>query len=416
MKKIVIIGTLDTKSEAIFLVKKQIEVRGCQGLILDISVGSKPMASPDISAEEIARLGGGHIDNIWGNPDRREINKIVTDGAIKKLDELYGNGDLDGVISIGGAGGTLMGTNIMKSLPFGVPKFMVSANAGLRGFASRSFGHSDITMMHTVVDIIGMNDVLSLLLKQAAAAICAMVETDRLIAPDIEGKPKVAVCELMISSETMNRLKTMLEERGYRTVNFMATGVSDTAMEEFIERGLFDAVIDLSPGNIMDGLIEGGTLIASPTRFEAAGKRGIPQVIGPAGLECITPRRSAYIPEYETRKSYRPDKLRVLLRSNVEELTRAAKILAGKLNKSRGPVRFLIPSKGWSNLDGPGRPLDDPEADQAFVNVLKQELKPEIEVKEINAWMEDPIFTTAICDALDEMMNEWISLKSVGII
>jgi len=406
LKKIVIIGTLDTKSEAIFLVKKQIEARGCQGLILDISVGSKPMASPDISVEEIVRLGGAHIDNIWGNPDRRKINKIVTDGAIKKLNELYDNGDLDGVISIGGAGGTLMGTNIMKSLPFGVPKFMVSANAGLRGFASRYFGHSDITMMHTVVDIVGINDVLTVLLKQAAAAICAMVETDHFIVSDIEGKPKVAVCELAISAETMNRLKTMLEERGYRTVNFMASGVSDTAMEEFIERGLFDAVIDLSPGNIMDGLIEGGARIASPTRFEAAGKRGIPQVIGPAGLEFIAPRRSAYIPEYKTRKSYRPEKLRVLLRSNVEELTRAAKILAGKLNKSKGPVRFFIPSKGWSNFDGPGRPLDDPEADQAFVNVLRQELKPEIEVTEINAWMEDPVFTTAICDALDEMMNK----------
>ena len=405
LKKIVIIGTLDTKSEAIFLVKQQIEARGCQGLILDISVGSKPKASPDITAEEIARLGGGHIDHIWGNPDRRKINKIVTDGAVKKLNALYGSGDLDGVISIGGAGGTLMGTNIMKSLPFGVPKFMVSANAGLRGFASRSFGYSDITMMHTVVDIIGMNDVLSILMKQAAGAICAMAETDRDMGSDIQDKPRVAVCELMISAATMNRLKTMLEERGYRTVNFMATGVSDTAMEEFIERGLFDAVIDLSPGNIMDGLIEGGTLMATPTRFEAAAKMGIPQIIGPAGLECITPRRSAYIPEYETRKSYRPDKLRVLLRSNAEELTQAATVLAGKLNKSKGPVKFLIPTKGWSSLHGPGRPLDDPEADQAFVNVLKQELKPEIEVEEINAWMEDPIFATAICDALDEMMR-----------
>ena len=303
------------------------------------------MAIPDITAEEIARLGGGLINNIWGNPDRQKINKIMTDGAIKKVNELYSTGDLDGVISIGGAGGTLMCTNIMKSLPFGVPKFMVSANAGLRGFASRYFGHYDITMMHTVVDIVGVNDMLNILLKQAAAAICAMVETDRLdMVSDVESKPRVAVCELMISAETMKRLKTMLEEKNYKTVNFMATGVSDTAMEEFIERGLFDAVIDLSPGGIIDGLIKGGTRMASPTRFEAAGKKGIPQIIGPAGLECITPRRSAYIPEYKTRKSYQPDKLRVLLRSNVEELTRAAKSLAGKLNKSRGPVRFLIPS------------------------------------------------------------------------
>ncbi len=405
MKKICIIGTLDTKSEAIFFVKREIEARQCQGFILDISVGSKPEALPDISAEEIARLGGGRIEDIWGNPDRPKINKIVTDGAIKKLQELYNRGDMDGVISIGGAGGTLMGTNIMKSLPFGVPKFMLSANAGLRGFAARSFEHYDITMMHTVVDIIGINDMLIPLLRQAAAAICAMSEAGGFVENTHDGKPRIAVCELAISAETMLRLKKMLEERGYSTVNFMASGVSDTAMELFVGQKYFDAVIDLSPGGIMGRLIKGGTLVASPDRFEAAGKMGIPQVIGPAGLECITPRLSAYVPEYETRKSYRPDKLRVLLRSNIDELTQAAKILAGKLNKSRGPVKFLIPLKGWSNLSGPGRPLDDPEADRAFIHALKQELKTEIEVKEVDAWMEDPIFTTAICDVLDEMMK-----------
>jgi uncharacterized protein (UPF0261 family) len=406
VKKIIIIGTLDTKSEAIIFVKREIEARRCQGLILDISVGRESKAAPDISAEEIAHLGGGRIEDIWGNPDRPKINKIMTDGAIKKLKQLYGAGDLDGVISIGGAGGTLMGTSIMKFLPFGVPKFMVSANAGLRGFASRSFGHYDITMMHTVVDIVGINDMLAVLLKQAAAAICAMAEVDRSVHSPGDAKPTVAVCEIAISGTTMARLKGMLEARGYRTVNFMASGVSDTAMEEFIERGMFDAVIDLSPGGIMGGLIEGGTLVASPTRFEAAGKIGIPQVIGPAGLECITPRRSAYLPEYKTRKSYSPDKLRTLLRSNTDELTRAAKILAGKLNKSKGPVKFLIPQRGWSHLSGPGRPLDDPESDRAFVEALKQVLKAEIEVKEIDAWMEDAAFTSAICDALDEMMRK----------
>ncbi len=406
MKKIIIVGTLDTKTEALCYVKEQIEARQCQGIILDVSVGSKPGVSPDIPVEEIARLGGGRIDDIWGNPDRETINRIVTGGAIKKLEELYSTGDLDGVISVGGAGGTLIGTDIMKALPFGVPKLMVSANAGLRGFAARAFGHYDITMMHTVVDILGINDMLRLLLKQAAAAICAMAETDRLVDPVIEGKPRVAVCELMITAETMIRLKKMLEERGYRTVNFMATGVSDTAMEEFIENGMFDAVIDLSTGGIMGRLIEGGTLVASPTRFEAAGKKGIPQVIGPAGLESITPRRSAYLPEYKTRKAHRLDKLRVHLRSNAEELTQAAKILADKLNNSRGPVRFLVPLRGWSSFSGPGRPLDDPEADRAFVNALKQGLRPEIEVREIDAWMEDVAFTTAVCDALDEMMKK----------
>ncbi|RLA92822.1 MAG: UPF0261 family protein, partial [Deltaproteobacteria bacterium] len=197
-KFIVLIGTLDTKAEELEFAKEQIEKRGHKVILLDISVGNKPAKRGDVSCEELWRLGGGGTD-MWSIRDRKKRTKIMTDGAIKKVKELFDNGTLGGIMAIGGAGGTLMGTDIMKAVPFGVPKFMVSSNASARGFPERYFDIADITMMHTVVDVAGLSDPLRFLITQAAGAICGMVEST----PDREmlftrDKPAIAICELMI--------------------------------------------------------------------------------------------------------------------------------------------------------------------------------------------------------------------------
>jgi uncharacterized protein (UPF0261 family) len=264
-------------------------------------------------------------------------------------------------------------------------------------------------MMHTMVDIAGLNDILRTLLTQAAGAICGMAEASEMSPhkmPATEGKkPSVALCELMASAECISNIKHLLEKNGYQVTVFMATGVGDTAMEELIGQGLFDAVLDLSPGGIIDSLIDGGTRKACKVRLESAGLKGIPQVIVPGGLDFITPLRSKYKPEYDGRKIFRPDKLRQLIRSNIDELTQAAGIIAKKLNAAKGPVKFIIPLNGWSRVDGPGRPLHDPEANAAFVKELRKQLKPEIDVREIDAWIEEPIFADALVEALNEMMH-----------
>ncbi len=408
-KSIVIIGTLDTKSEEILFAREQIGLRGHRAIVMDMSVGSKPSAKGDITSEEVARKGGGDIKAIWGNPDRPKINKIITDGAIKICNELLRERRLDGVLCIGGAGGTLIGTDVMKGLPFGVPKFVISSNAALPGFSSKYFGTKDITMMHTMVDIAGLNDILRTLLSQAAGAICGMAEAYAMSSPTMpaaeKSKPSVALCELMASAECISNIKHLLEVNGYQVTVFMATGVGDTAMEELIGQGLFDAVLDLSPGGIIDSIIDGGTRKACKIRLESAGLQGIPQVIVPGGLDFIAPLLSKYKPEYDGRKIFRPDKLRQLIRSNIDELTQAAGIIGKKLNAARGPVKFIIPLNGWSRIDGPGRPLYDPEANSAFVKELRKQLRPEIEVREIDAWIEEPVFAGALVEALNEMMH-----------
>lgn len=412
-KTIVIIGTLDSKADEILFARNQIEKRGYTPIVVDLSIGSNPLVQGDITSEQVVNAVGCEISDIWGNTDRPKINKIITDGAISVINTLFYEGKLHGIIGIGGAGGSLIETDIMKSLPFGVPKFMVSSNAGARGFASRYFGTKDITMMHTVADIAGLNDMLEILLRQATAAICAMSEFPAPLAPKngiaMRKLNRIALCELMLSAESVQNLKKKLENQGYQVIVFMATGVGDTAMEELIDEGFFDAVIDLSPGGILDSII-GGTRKACVQRLETAGRKGIPQVLAPGGLDFITPSRSRYKPEYDARKKFEPDKLRLQIRSSKDELRQCARIIAEKLNKSKGPVKFLIPLKGWSRIDGPGRPLDDPKAISAFSEELRENCKPEIEIVEIDAWIEDPEFGVASVEALKEMMNNEISL------
>ena len=406
LKPIVIIGTLDTKAEEINFVNNELKNKGCRTIVLDLSVGSKPLFSGDISSEEVVKAGGGNPQEIYGNPDRVKINKIITEGAIIKVNELYDRGKLGGIIGIGGTGGTLMCTNVMKSLPFGVPKLMVSSNAAARGFSERYFGTKDITMMHTVIDVAGISDMLKVLLIQAAGAIKGMVENYKMQNKlSKREKPSVAVCELMIDAETIGKLRHSLEELGYQVGVFMATGVGDVAMEELIGERLFDAVIDLAPGGIIDGLI-GGTRATPANRLETAGSIGIPQIIAPGGLDFIAPQKSKYLPEYENRKKYEPDAFRRLLRSNADELIQAARIIAEKLNKACGPVKFMIPLQGWSTIDGPGKPLEDAEANTAFVKELKRRLNPKIEIQEIDARINDSKFMSVVVDNIDAMIKK----------
>lgn len=408
-KTIIILGTLDTKSEEILFARDCIRKYGHRSIVIDLSVGDKPNATGDITSADVAAAAGANIDTIWGNPDRPFINQIITEGAIKVVRSLYEKGDLTGILGIGGTGGTLIETDIMKCLPFGIPKFMVSSNAAAKGFASKYFGTKDITMMNTVVDIAGLNDIIKTLIAQAVAAICAMSKVDILWAKkqmnNSQSAKTIALCELMLSADSVKRIKNLLEMLEYQVIVFMATGVGDAAMEEMIGDGMFDGVLDLSPGGILDGLV-GGTRKACTQRLETAGRMGIPQIIVPGGLDFITPPRSRYKTEYDTRKSFRPDKLRLQIRSSCAELELAAEVIAGKLNRSEGPVKFFIPLKGWSRIDGPGRPLDDPVAIRAFADALKSKCKPTIEIIECDQWIEEPEFQKRIVNALSEMLVE----------
>jgi len=412
-KTIVIIATLDTKGEEAQYLKELIEARGYEPLLLDTNMGGEPAIPPDIPAEEVARAGGGDIREIRASKRTGEVTPIMIAGAIVKVKELLAAGQLDGVISFGGASNTTIGTSVMKALPFGIPKFMVSSTASMPAYAAQYIGTKDITMMHSVVDIAGFNDLTKAVLERAAGGICGMVEASSGAIEITTTKPIIAVTEFKFAEGCGHYVREYLEEKGYEVIPCHAQGIGDRAMEELIEQGLFSGVIDLVPAGVSEELI-GGNRAAGPTRLEAAGHRGIPQVVAPCGFEMIScgplDRRDRGDPLWASRnlaerKIFIPDALRVQVRTSADELREVAQVVAEKLNRSRGPVKFLIPTQGWSALSVEGADLHEPETDAVFAPELRKHLRPDIQVEELDTHLNTPEFARAAVEALVGMMK-----------
>ncbi len=416
MANIVIISTLDTKGAETSFLKELIEQRGHRTILVDTSMGAEPAVTPDISADEVAKAGGGDISQMRASRETGKLGPIMIKGAIEKIKELHSAGKVDGIVSFGGASNTTIGTSIMKAFPFGVPKFMLSSTASMPAYAAKYIGTSDIAIMHSVLDIAGLNDLVEDALKRAAGAICGMVESGPPITAEaLKGreKPLIAVTEFKFAEGAGHHARPYLEEKGYESIAVHAQGIGDRAMEELIAQGIFDGVLDLVPAGVSEEWI-GGNRAAGPTRLEAAGARGIPQVITPCGFEMIScgplARKDQGDPLWTTRKlgerkMFFPDEFRLQVRTSAEEVKETARIVAEKLNRSKGPVKFLIPTQGWSTLSVEGADLYDPGIDKVFAPGLRKHLKPAIEVIELDTHLNSPEFARAAVDALDQMMR-----------
>jgi len=419
-KTIVILCTLDTKWKEIGFLKDVILKRGHQVILLDLSLGKEPPISGDITSAEVAAAGGSDIETVrkLAPKARSEATKIMTKGAIAKAKEMLKTGKLQGVISIGGTSNTTLATNVMKSLPFGVPKYMVSSSASVPALAANFIGTSDITMMHSVVDISGLNDLVRDILTRAGGSISGMVEeTSGIILREgvkKRKKPLIAITEFNFSDMAGKLALQYLEEKGYDVIPFHAQGMGDRAMEELIEQRLFDGVLDLVPAGVSEQLL-GGNRAAGPTRLEAAGKIGIPQVVSPCGFEMIScgplSRRDHGDPLWVSRnltarKLFLQDDFRVQARTTKTELREIAAVIAQKLNKAKGPVKFLIPLRGWSSLSIKGGPLYEPQTDKVFNEEIKKHLRPDIKVEELDVELNSVEFVQASVNALIDMMEK----------
>ncbi len=417
-KLILIVSSLDTKGQEVKFLKDLIELRGHKTLLLDMSMRGEPLIPADISCEEVARAGGTTIQEIrTSTKSRSEKTAIMIQGAIRKTIELYQTGQLDGIVGVGGVSNTAMATDIMKALPFGVPKLMASSGAAMPSYAGGFFGSCDIAIISSVVDMAGLHELSKSVLMRAAGAICGMVESGACAVLDSlkrTDKPLIAITQFQYSEVCCDFIRQYLEERGYTVIPCHADGVGDRAMEKLLDQGIFDGVADIVPGGLSEQLF-GGNRAAGPDRLEAAGKRGIPQVITPCGFEMIScgplPRKDRSDPLWisrnlAARNYFVQDSYRVQARTNAEELRLVAKAVAEKLNKAKGPVKFLIPVRGWSTLSVKDQPLYDPDADRVFVEELRKQLKPEIEVRELDVHLNTPEFAMAVVEAFEAMMKE----------
>jgi uncharacterized protein (UPF0261 family) len=393
-KSILIICTLDTKQEETMYLKERVQSHGLKCLVMDIAMRGKGPSKGDITPAQVAAAGDSCLEEIHAATDREEITKIMLAGAKRLEMELFEGGKIYGAISIGGATGSLMATEIMHSLPFGIPKLMVSSAASVPGLSSRYIKTSDMIIFHSVIEISGLTDILKNVLDRAALALAGMVQ-DTVTPPKSERGKAVAMTMLSPCERCATAVRLALKKNGYEVIGLSATGTGDSAMEEMISQGFFQGVIDLAPGGVGEHLF-GFMRDAGPNRLESAGKMGIPQIISTCSVNHGTPAKSKYKPEHHDRRKYNLDKFRTWLRLSPDELKQVAGAFAEKVNRSKGPVRFVIPLKGWSSVDIPGNPTYDPIEDRLFTEELRRKVKPGIEIIEVDANLEDPEFAEAI--------------------
>lgn len=396
-KQVLLISTLDTKGEESLYLKERLSARGLDPLVMDLSMRGQEPSQAEIDPARVAEAGGSSLEEIRASRERADITNAMIRGGAAIARGLYEEGRLDGVVGLGGSTGSLMATDIMRALPFGTPKLMVSSTAALPGLSTRYIGTGDIALFHTVIEISGLSDLLKNVLDRAAAAMAGQVLGDAAPLREVSGKA-IAMTMLGPCERCAASVREALTRKGFQIIGFSAAGVCDRAMEDMIADGLFSGVVDLAPGGVGEHLF-GFMRDAGPRRLESAGEAGLPQIVSTCSVNHMTPAKSRYKPEYAERRKYDLDRFRTWIRHSPEELVQVARAFREKLNKAKGPVKVIVPLKGWSSVDSPGNATYDPEEDRLFVQELRKGLKGEVEVLEVDANMEDPLFAGAIVEA-----------------
>jgi uncharacterized protein (UPF0261 family) len=397
MPTIAILGTLDTKGDEHGFVAERIRARGHGTMVIDVGTDQPPRLKPDISREEVARIAGIDLAALTARHDRGECVTAMAGAAAAVLVKLHGEGKIDGVISLGGGGGTAIATAGMRALPLGFPKVMVSTFASSN--TAPYVGVKDIVMFPAIVDVAGINRVSRMILTRAAGAICGMVEAK---VPDAGAAEKPLVVASMFGNTTdcVQRAKALVEAAGFEVLVFAATGTGGRTMESLIESGMAAGVLDITTTEWADELV-GGVLTAGPTRLDAAAKTGTPAIIVPGCLDMVNFGPPKTVPaKFSDRKFYHHNPQVTLMRTTPGECAQLGRILAEKVNAYRGPVTVLLPLRAVSIISAPGGAFHWSEADVALFAAIKSHVRPGIPLIEVDTAINDPAFAEACANAL----------------
>jgi uncharacterized protein (UPF0261 family) len=391
---VIITGSLDTKGKEFAFLKELIEKEGLDTLVVDFGVMGEPAFAPDITRQEVAKAGGGDLALLASGGHKDEAMRVMAAGLAVVVRRLFDEGRLDGIIGMGGGGGTSLSTTAMRTLPVGVPKVMVSTLGG--GDVSPYVGTRDITIMPSIVDVAGFNRISRAIYANAAGAIAGMVKMKT--AKTDDEKP-------LITTLAVDRARRVLEAHGYEVLVFHATGTGGRTMEGLISDGYITASLDITTTELADEVC-GGVLNAGPERCLAASRSGIPAVLVPGCVDMANFWGMDTVPEkYRTRNLYQWNPNITLLRTNAEENSRIGGMIAAAANAATAPVAILLPLGGVSQLDSPGGEFWDPQADRACFDAIKNNLKPGIPVIEMDDNINDPGFADRAVETLLNMLE-----------
>ena len=401
-KTVVIAGALDTKAAEFALVKVLVEKQGIRALVVDFGILGVPGFVPDVSREAVASAGGGDLESLRRGKHRDEALSVMGHGLAVIVRRLFDEGKLDGILGMGGSGGTTIATAGMRALPLGVPKLMVStiASGDVRPFV----GPVDIVMMPSIVDVAGINRISGKIYANAAAAIAGMVRAET--PPIADEKPLVTASMFGNSTPCVDHARVLIEHQGYEVLVFHATGIGGRTMESLISDGYIAGSLDITTTELADEVCGGGAS-AGPERGMAASNAGIPAVIVPGCVDMANFGPLESVPEkYRKRNLYQWAPTATLLRTNIQENRRIGEMIAAAANAATAPVAILIPLKGLSMLDSVGGAFWDPPANAACFDAIKSNLKPDIPLIELEHNINDRPFAEAAADTLLNLMRK----------
>ncbi len=409
-KAIAIIATLDTKGPEAGFVKAKIEREGFATIVLDTGILAQRDPDglrPEVSADRIAEEGGEDRAELIASSAEKETRnrgiRAMSNGAAKILRQLYDQGQICGVIGLGGAQGTEISTFAMRALPLGVPKMMVSTVASGQTPFGIYTGTRDLTIMHSVVDILGLNSLMRQVLSNAVGAVVGMARAATTEAPSASLKIGMTIYGQTTPAALV--IKPQLEARGYEVFAFHCNGTGGQAMEELAVEGLLDGLFDLSTHEITDEIF-GGIHAGDAERLLAGGLKGIPRLVVPGGLDIITLRELETVPEIYRGQPYVKHNPHItLVRLTADQMVKVADVMVKRLNQASAPVIVAIPKGGFSFYNKDGLHFRDIAADAAFVRTLKMKLKPEIEICELDGHVNDAAFTEAILLLFERLMQ-----------
>ncbi|MCT4686001.1 Tm-1-like ATP-binding domain-containing protein [Vallitalea sp.] len=407
-KNIVIIGTLDTKGEEFSFLKNEIEKLGADTTVIDCGIIGKPMMKSDITRFQVAESMGTSIEAIIEKRDKNAAIKTMTNGVKKVVMNLYNKGEVQGVISLGGVQGTVLATKAMKSLPVGVPKVMVSTVANGKATFGPFIGTKDVTMIHSVADISGLNMITRKVFKEAAGAIVGMA--NNVDSDDINNKPTIGLTMAGVTTPCAMKAREVLEELGYEVITFHCNGIGAKAMEELVMEDKLTGILDLSPHDITDGLFD-GLMPAYEDRLKITTQKGIPQVIIPGCADIILYGGLSNVPESKRdRKLVEHNPIHTHVKANYDEMKMVGRYIANRTGDSLGPVGIVVPEGGFSQLNCIGGPIYEPESDCGFADGI-MEVKNEISNQNIElikskAHINDEEFAIEIAKLLHKYIKE----------
>lgn len=402
-KKIAIIGTLDTKGSEVAYIRDLIRAHGRDTIVIDPGVLGGPTVPADISREEVARAGGADLALLITAGDKGRAMQVMIEGTTAVLARLYAEGEVGGAIAVGGGQGTAIGATAMQALPIGVPKVMVSTIASGRNVFEPYVGTTDMMLMHSVADILGVNAVTRRVFGNAAAAVVAMAEANEAVQDS--GKVAIGVTMLGLTTPCVLRAKARLEAWGYEIVGFHANGTGGRCLERLVREGLIRGVMDVSTqeltGHVCRGLFDAG-----PERMTAAAELGLPLVATPAGTDYIVLGPPDSLSEEHRKRPLIVHNPNItLVRTARAEMAEVGRLMAQRLNAAKGRAAVLVPMGGFSFSDRPGHAFWDPDADAALVAALEAELQPHVELHKIDAHVNDEVFADAVADKMRAFME-----------